>query len=572
MPAPDRPPWSRLVTLMAALVLLTAGCGGGDTPAVDDAGGAGTGTDGEAEVVTGDEAGTPQPGGSLVYGLEAETSGGWCLPEAQLVASGIMVARTIYDPLTAPNEDGEYVPYLAESVEPNETFDQWTITLRDGITFHDGSPLTAEVVKNNLDAYRGQYRDAAGELIRQPLLFVFTFANIAEVTVLDPLTVRVDTATPWPALPAFLYANGRVGILGQAQLDNPDGCGTDLVGTGPFVLDEWVVNDHFRATRNPDYWRTDGDGTPLPYLDEIEFRPITEDAQRLNSLRAGEIDAYHSTNVLQLPNLVQLADGGEVNLTSSDEYAEVRYGMFNVAQAPFDDIRARRAMAHAFDAERYNQLRNDGNATMANGPFGPGSVGYLEDTGYPDFDLDEARRLVQDYEQDTGQELAFTVSGGPGPDIAAQAQLVQQMAEEAGATVTLRQTEQAAFVNQLIAGDFQAALLRNHPGGDPDIQYSWWYSGSPVNFSRIDDPEIDRLLDAGRTTAEVAERRAIYEDLNRRFAEQVYNLWGDWVRWTVPTAPEVRGVLGPDLPDGSAPFPGLGDGHPTAGLWFDEGG
>ena len=82
-------------------------------------------------------------------------SGGFCLPEAQLAISGEMVVRAIYDTLTIPNSEGEYVPYLAESVTPNDDFTEWTIKLRDGVKFHDGIDADAEVVKNNLDAYRG---------------------------------------------------------------------------------------------------------------------------------------------------------------------------------------------------------------------------------------------------------------------------------------------------------------------------------------------------------------------------------------------------------------------------------
>ncbi|CAN5225418.1 ABC transporter substrate-binding protein [soil metagenome] len=557
----------RLIAALAGFALVMAACGGAGTPSAGNSGDPG----GPGDVSAPEDEGTPERGGEVVYAVEAETSGGFCLPEAQLAAAGMQVARSIYETLTAPNEDGEYVPYLAESVEPNATFDQWTITLRDGVTFHDGTALTAEVVKNNLDAYRGEYRDAAGNRVRNPLLFVFVFQNIADVAVVDPLTVTVTTKTPWPALPAFLHTGGRIGIMAQAQLDDPDSCGSALVGTGPFVLDEWVVNDHLSAERNADYWQSDADGTQLPYLDAIEFRPTIEDAQRFNSLEAGEVDALHSTNALQLENVRTMAEAGTVNVSESEAYAEVGYGMLNASVAPFDNVLARRAMAFAGDRGRLNQLRNDGQLTVASGPFAPGSVGYLDDAGFPEFDLDEARRLVDEYEETTGQELAFTLSHATGPDTVARAQLVKEMAEEAGATVTLRQSEQAQLINQAIGGEFQAMVWRNHPCGDPDLQYDWWHSGSPANFPRIDDPEIDRLLEEGRVSTDSAERREIYEELNRRFADQAYNLWAEWTRWMVVTGPEVHGVLGPDLPDGSGPFPGLATGHPTVGLWVEDG-
>jgi len=159
-------------------------------------------------------AGTPTPGGTVTYGLEAENAGGWCLPEAQLAISGIQVARAIYDTLTAPDEHAVYQPYLAESVTPNDDFTQWTIVLRDGVTFHDGSPLDATVVKNNIDAWRGVYPG------RSPLLFTFVYEPISAVDVVDAATVKVTTKTSWPSFPAYLFNDGRSGIIAQAQLES----------------------------------------------------------------------------------------------------------------------------------------------------------------------------------------------------------------------------------------------------------------------------------------------------------------------------------------------------------------
>src|SRR5690606_25856872 len=129
-----RPRWLRWAALLLALAVLGAACGGGDD---------GNGGNGDA---TGEDEGAPVPGGKVVYGLEAETTDGWCLPEAQLAIAGIMVARTVYDTLTKPNAEGEVEPWLAESVEPNDDHTEWTIALRDGVKFHDGTDLTAEVV------------------------------------------------------------------------------------------------------------------------------------------------------------------------------------------------------------------------------------------------------------------------------------------------------------------------------------------------------------------------------------------------------------------------------------------
>jgi len=556
----------RFVAVLLTLLLTAAACGGSD----DSGGGSTTSGGGGSETTA--ASGKPTPGGKLVYGQEAEDSGGLCLPEAQLDIAGIDYARTIYDTLTQPNENGDFVPFLAESVEPNATFDSWTIKLREGVKFHDGTALDATVVKNNLDAYRGTYPN------RHPLLFIFVFTNIADVVVQDPLTVVVTTKTPWPALPAYLFASGRLGIMAQAQLDDADTCGTKLIGTGPFKLKEWAINDHFTAEKNPDYWETDADGVQLPYLDEIEFRPIIEGQQRVNSLESGQISAMHTSDALLIDQLRGLVDSNTVGLVESDKFAEVGYILINSTVEPFNNEHARLAVQYAWDRETYNEVRNKGILTNASGPFAEGAVGYLQDSGYPDFDLDKAKAEVEAYKADTGKDLAFTLGSTPDPNAVADQQLVAQMFEAAGAKVSLSQTEQTQYINDAIGKNYQIQGWRNHPGSDPDTQYVWWHCSNappdpcdnPINFSGFNDPVINDLLDKGRTEIDPAKRKGYYEDLNREFAKAAWSLWGQWVIWAIGTAPNVHGIMGPDLPDGSKPFPGLATGHPMTGIWIEQ--
>jgi peptide/nickel transport system substrate-binding protein len=129
------------VASVVALTLVAAACSSGGKS------GGGTNT-----AVTPTTAGRPQSGGSVTWALPAESSGGWCLPEAQLAISGIQIARAIYDGLTQADANEVYRPFLAKSVTSNTEHTVWTIVLRSGVTFHDGTPLTAQVVKNNLDA------------------------------------------------------------------------------------------------------------------------------------------------------------------------------------------------------------------------------------------------------------------------------------------------------------------------------------------------------------------------------------------------------------------------------------
>jgi len=542
------------VAAVLGLALVAAACGGGSKN--------GSGTSGGS----GDEAaGKPVKGGSVNYGLEAENGGGWCLPEGQLAISGIQVARTIYDTLTAPDADGKYEPFLAKSIEPNADYTQWTITLRDGIKFHDGSALDATVVKNNIDAYRGKYPG------RTALLFQFVLSNVADVQVVDPMTVKVTTATPWPAFPAFLHASGRLGIIAQAQLDDKEHCDTNLIGTGPFKLKEWKPDDHLTTVRNPDYWRKDGDGTQLPYLDEITYKPVPDGDARVNALLAGELTAMHTSGPEQIERLRQQKESGKIGLVESEQYAETAYIMLNASKPPFDNLNARLAAAYAIDRTTFNKVRNLGITTVASGPFAKGSVGYLADSGFPAYNQAKAKEYVDKYKAETGKDLEITVISTPDPSTVKSAQFIQEQVEKIGVKVNLKTLEQAQLINTALGSDWNAIAWRNHPGGAPDLQYVWWHSGMPTNFGKFKDPEIDRLLEQGRAEADPAKQKTTYEDLNKQFASQAWNIWLNWTIWDVATAPDVHGIYGPDLPSGGKPFPGLATGHPVDGMWVSKG-
>jgi peptide/nickel transport system substrate-binding protein len=510
------------------------------------------------------EAGAPVRGGRIVYGVEAETSGGFCLPEARLAASGILIRNTIYDSLTALNDDAEAKPFLAKSIEPDDEYKTWTIGLRDGVKFHDGTTLDATVVKNNLDAYLGRRPP------RAPTLFPISLGNIDTVTVEDDRTVVVTTKLPWVSLPVYLT---QVGIMGQSQLDDPDSCDSKMVGTGPFKLASWVPDQELLTQRNPDYWQIAPDGQPYPYADAIAFRPITDAQQRINALEAGEINAMASSAPNDLyGSLTDLKDDGKINLLISDDHAEVSFIMLNNSKAPFDDEKMRRAFAMGIDREAYNELLNGGVSTIADQPFPEGDIGYVDDPGYPGRDPEAATKLVQEYIAEGG-DPSFTLNVSSEPLVLARGEVLQNQLSKIGVAVKLHSVDQATLINEAIAGSFQAVIWRGHPGGDPDAQYIWWHGqGNPTNFARIEDPDLDALLEAGRLEADPAKRREIYEDVSRRFGEKVYNIWLTYYEWGVALSSEVHGVLSAPLPDdGGDAFKGLFGGHPTLGMWITSG-
>jgi peptide/nickel transport system substrate-binding protein len=553
----------RLLALLLTIALVAAACGGDDD---DEESGGDDGTEegGGAQEGEPEEEGSPVMGGEITYGIEAETNGGYCLQEAQLAPPGMQVARTIYDTLAAPTEEGEIAPMLAESIEPNDDYTEWTITPREGVTFHDGSPLDAQIIADNLNAYRG-----ASEF-RAPQLFIFVFADIASVEATPENTVVVKMKRPWVAFPWTLWGSSRLGIMGRAQLEaDSTTCANELVGTGPFMLESWTVNQELVAVRNPNYWMQDSEGNQLPYLDKITYVPIPEVAQRINALESGDIDVMHTSDNEQIAERLRpLAEDGDIELFESDQFGEVNYTMFNVSKPPFDNKNARLAVAHGIDSQFLIDVRGGGIGRIANGPFAEGVMGYMEENEFPQFDPDKAREYAAAYEEETGEPLSFGYTYVTSESGTLTVQEIQTQLADVGIDMSLVPAgDQATTINKALAGDFQAVGWRNHPGADPDTQYNWWYEGSPVNFGRIADPEINRLLDEGRTTPEG--REEIYTELNERFASEVYNLWSSWTIWSVSHRPEVNGLLGPTMPV-CANFPGLGTGHYVAGIWLAQ--
>jgi peptide/nickel transport system substrate-binding protein len=546
--------------------------------------------------------GKPVAGGDATMALPAESSGGWCLPEAQLAISGIQVARAIYDYLAVPNDKNQYVPDLADKITPNADFTSWTIHIRSGIKFHDGTPLNGQVVKDNLDAYRGKFP------ARSPLLFTFVFDNVKDVSLVDPMTVKVDMLSPWSSFPASLYAYGRLGIMAEKQLRDGDNCFKDMIGTGPFEFKgDWQQNDHLTVVKNPNYWRKDRYGTPLPYLDKLTFKPVTETSTLVNGLTTKLFDFTITDDTVAIDQLQSSVDGGSLDIVKSSSFPEVAYTLFNDSKPPFDNINARKAFAYSVNREEYNRIANKGLLQLASGPFGPGVLGYLKDTGLPEYNVTTAKSYVQKYKTSTGQDLAFTLSTGSDPISLTNAQLIGRYVTAAGMKMNIKQVDEATLINDAITGNFQASGWRNHPGFDPDTQWVWWHCkvapgrdpnstskeigtddaggvtgnncDNPVNFSNFNDKIINQAFEKARASDDPTVRKTAYEDINREFAKQLWDGWGYYSLWTVPSQTDVKGVAGPKLPtatspdagaDGDNEFTGLSSGVDPAGIWLKK--
>ena len=514
-----------------------------------------------------DAKGSPVEGGSITYGIESETTGGWCLPDAQLAAGGTEVAQAIYDTLTVPNAKGGFVPYLAKSIDHNRDSTQWTITLRGGISFHDGEPLDAAAVVQNLDAYR------------RGLLWGVAFDDIADVRAVDNLTVLVSTKVPWVAFPASLWGTGRLGIAAPAQLNDVN-CARNLIGTGPFTLKSWEPNDSLVVTKNPQYWQKGKSGVALPYLDQITFRPQEDTSQRVNGLKGGDLDLVQIADGQQTAGLRDDARSGLVNLLVSGRGAEVEHTMLNIGRPPFDHRSCRLAVAHAIDTAAVSEETGAG-TRIATQPFAPKTLGYQRDPGYPAYDSDDAKQFLDECTSELGtSELRFTLGSTPDPPVQALANALKDQLAKVDIRVELSPpTSQSQYIDLAIRGEFQAMLWRNFPNTDPDTLVPWWQSTTvdpttgamvrnPVNFSSIADPVIDQSLERGRSEPDPAKRRLAYQAIGRQFAKEAYDLWAWYVDWAFAAQPGVRGLQGPDLPNGDRRGLPIASVQPVLGLWL----
>ncbi|MGH9028985.1 MAG: ABC transporter substrate-binding protein, partial [Acidimicrobiales bacterium] len=203
--------------------------------------------------------GTPKRGGTVTIGMNSEIDG--FLPSAShFDNTGLTYATTVFDSLTKIAADGSAKPYLAQSVTPNTDLTIWTVMLRPGVTFHDGSALDADVVIANWQQVKSSA--LTGQAVKP----------ISTVTKTSDLEVQFIADEPLVAFPAYLSTQlGYVVALSQLNASSPDNS-TKPIGTGPYKIVEWVPNDHFTVERNPAYWRKG-----LPYLDGITFKPIIED-------------------------------------------------------------------------------------------------------------------------------------------------------------------------------------------------------------------------------------------------------------------------------------------------------
>lgn len=497
-------------------------------------------------------------------GVEADTGNPWTPAKVTAAISGTMILRSVYDTLGVVGEDRTVHGNLAESITPNADGTVWTVKVRPGITFHDGTPLDAAAVQDNIVRNTKSPLLAAALSIVKGVTADPAQSTVAQdgVVVVDPMTVEVRLRSPSFAAGVSLAGTYVASPTWLAAADADATLEPKPVGTGPFRFKSYTPGSSFVAERNPDYWREG-----LPYLDEVEFKVIPDALARKSALLSGDIDVMHTTNG---ESIVALRDDDRVQLVEFTDFGETQYTLLNVGDpaSPLADQRVRCALANAMDNQALIDNIGAGVNPVANGPFSPGQPGYLEDSGFPvRQDMAKARALIAAWKADNpGRRLELRLSTTTDQTNLVIAEAQQQFFTDAGVdAVEISQIEQARYILTALLGDFMAFQWRNHGGSFLDSQYVWWHStlAQPpgqlaLNFGRIRDPEIDRLLQENRESADRSKEPALAQAVNRRFAEQCYNLWSSWTVWGIASKPGITGIESYPTPDGEPALTGVG--------------
>jgi len=504
--------------------------------------------------------GTPEYGGHLRVALEGETNN-WLPGRGNHVApAALTVAMALFDPLVRLDHEGRFQPYLAESLVPNESFDQWTMTLRPNVRFHDGTPLNAEAIKWNFDNLHK----------RQGSVTFGSIRDIERVEVIDELRVVYHLSKGIVPFPDILTRAPGWPVSPTAVQRYGDEAGLYPVGTGPFQLVSWRRDDRMELRRNENYWREG-----LPYVDAITFRPLPDEDARLASLISGDMDVIQTLRqhiVARMRGMSGIYLYEQLGNSSGS-------AIFNAQRAPVDDARVRRALAYALDQEALIEvLGGRGISPVQTQYFNADSVWYSPRAAavWPARDQEKARALLREYVNDPqrsdgrapGAPVSIELLCLPEPSLIELAQMYQALWVAIGFEVRLRQVEQATQIQSVISGDYMTTCWRTSNEQDPYIIFSNDFGSpdiQPLNYTNFWHPEIVRNIEVLQLEPDFEKRYQAVENILMLLADQVPNTWTGSTPSAVATSRRVRNLRDWTFPDGR-----LGDGMPVAQISWAE--
>ena len=427
--------------------------------------------------------------------------------------------------VTRHPETGEFVPYLAESWMMSEDGLTYEFNLRQDVKFHDGTPLTAHDYAWTINRAKDPETKAA---VAGAVLAKLDYAEAVDDHTLRLNMVATDNQ--------FLYSLSDPCItqpLSQAYVEE---LGEDYsrspLGVGPFKFKEWVTGDKLVLERNPDFaWGPEHASDDPPYVEFLEFRILPEYATRLLGLESGEVDFAN----VDPRDVERLQGADQLDMLAGLSTGAGDFLFTNTTIPPFDDLRVRQAFSLALDREVLVKVSMMGHAVPIYGPLTPVTPGYwpgVEYIGYK-HDLDKARSLMAEagytagndgvLEKD-GQPLKFTIKTYNETSTKV-AEVLQQQFKELGADLDIEQLEASVLTSQLRAGDY---VMATYAYAWPNYGILFAQFNSTMvglfNNSRVNDPEIDELINVMVSEMDPERQQQATNDVQRRAVEQAYSI------------------------------------------------
>ena len=448
--------------------------------------------------------GAAQDNNVLIMAREVDAQG--LDPHTQTAISSLRLLDLVYDPLVRTDGDLNIIPALAESWEFSEDGLQLTFHLRSGVKFHDGSEFNAEDV---IASYERILDEETASAARTNLL------SIESMEAPDDLTVVLNLSLPdVPLVAALTVVN--TAILSSDIIADGDPT-TDVVGTGPFVLDSWVPEENTTLSANADYW---GEG---PFLDGIEIRIIPEEASIMAALRAGEID-FALLNDPLIATLLVDQPGIILNRSPDISYHVLQ---LRAAVEPLNILEVRQAISCAIDRQEVVDVAAVGEGRVTGPLTMPSYQIPLDELFCYEQDLDRARELMAEAGYEDGFSMTVIAAQAEPPTALSEAQVIQDQLSEINIDVEIEALEFGTYVDRWLAADFTAAIALNGGRPDPYPMYSryWQHEAQFSETAGYIDDTLDQLMKDGQVETDPEARYEIFAEFQRHLAETSPWIW-----------------------------------------------
>jgi peptide/nickel transport system substrate-binding protein len=447
-------------------------------------------------------AGKPVKGGTLTVAMERDATT-FDPTKSQDVYSNAIIGLTV-DSLYKVDEKGNVVGMLVEKTD-NPSPNVYVMTLRKGIKFQDGTDLNAEAVKFNLDRHRNDEKGTRLQDVK----------DITSIETPDPYTVTITLKAPFAPFTSKLVGGAGYVQSPAAVQKLGDNLQRDLTGagSGPYKFVSWQKDTAITIERNPDYWDKDADGTQLPYMDKIIFKPYPDENTRLTNVKTGDADVLMGN-----PPFKDLEDLKKSPDLTYKEIAGLGFQFIfvNTSKEPFNNPAMRRAVSYAIDREQIRQAVYFGAGKTLQLPV-PEVIPWavLKDgLPYGQRDVNKAKQELTSAGI-TNPSFTFQISNAS-PQLQQAAELIKDQIKDAGINMDIQLIEFATVVQNGNTGEYQALSLGWSGSVDPDGDlYSLFYTKAGFNFAKYSNEKFDKLLDDGRQNLEQAKRAASYADAQK---------------------------------------------------------